>query len=92
MSKRTRNLYAWRSITKDGRKRQVEAHLFGAQWRFSSICKDEDAPTVHEPPSLGDLKDLEEMIFNKYQRKHAHWDHVLSVRALIKARGGPRRD
>ena len=83
MSKRTRNLYAWKAIDDDGRRRLVNAQLFGHTWRFSSKYKDEEFWVTHEPPSLEDVVDLEEMVFNKYQRKHAAWDHVLLVRKLL---------
>ncbi len=86
MSKRTRNLYVWKTLTDDGRKRQVQAQLFGAQWMFSSRLDDEEDWTDHENPALEDLEDLEEMVFNKYQRKHAAWDHLNSVRKLVAAR------
>lgn len=83
MSKRTRNLYAWKTKTEDGRKRQVEAQLFGAQWKFTSLCAGDEEWTTHEKPLLDDLQDLEMKVFNKYQRKHNSWDQVLSVRKLI---------
>jgi len=86
MSKRTRNLHAWRTRTEDGRKRHVEAQLFGAKWTFTSRCQDEEDWTTHDPPLLEDLEALEEVLFNKYQRKHCAWDHVESVRKLIAER------
>ena len=49
VSKRTRNLYAWKERTEDGRKRQVEAQLFGARWKLSSICEDEEEWTNVSP-------------------------------------------
>lgn len=83
MSRRTRNLYAWKERTDDGRKRLVEAQLFGAQWKFTSRFDDEEEWTDHETPLLDDLIELEKKVFNKYQRKHNAWDQVLSVRELI---------
>lgn len=83
MSKRTRNLYAWKTRTEDGRKRQVEAQWFGARWKVSSISDGDDGWTLHDPPLLDDLTELELKVFNKYQRKHKSWDQVLSVRKLI---------
>lgn len=83
LSKRTRNLYAWKERTEDGRKRQVEAQLFGAQWKFTSILDGEEEWTAHDPPLLDDLLELEKKVFNKYQRKHNAWDQVLMVRRLI---------
>ena len=86
MSNRTRNLHAWRTRLEDGRKREVRAQLFGAQWTISSRCQDEEEWTVHDPPSLEDLEALHETLFNKYQRKHLAWEHVESVQKLIEAR------
>jgi hypothetical protein len=83
MSKRTRNLYAWKTRSEDGRKRQVEAQLFGAQWKFTSLCAGDEEWAEHDPPLLEDLEDLEIKVFNKYQRKHNSWDQVISVRKLI---------
>ena len=86
MSNRTRNLHSWKTRTEDGRKREVRAQLFGSKWTFTSRCQDEEDWTKHERPSLEDLKGLEEMLFNKYQRKHGAWDHVQGVRKLIEAK------
>ena len=84
MSKRTRNLYVWKTLTEEGRKRQVQAQLFGSKWAFSSRFLDEEEDwETHDPPSLEDLESLEEVIFNKYQRKHVSWDQLVNVRRLI---------
>lgn len=89
MSRNTRNLYAWKERTDDGRRREVEAQLFGAQWKFTSRCEDEEEWTTHAPPLLDDLIELEKKVFNKYQRKHNAWDQVLGVRKLIVAQWEP---
>ncbi len=68
------------STAEDGRKREVRAQLFGSKWSFISRCQDEEDWTEHEAPSL------EEILFNKYQRKHGSWDHVQGVRKLIEAK------
>lgn len=87
MSRRTRNLYQWKTRTADGEKREVEAQLFGAKWTFrsrlSSRLRGEDEWTVHKKPLLEDLEELETMIFNKYQRKHVSYDQLVGVRKLI---------
>ena len=88
MSRQTRNLYQWKTRTDDGEKREVEAQLFGTRWTFrsrpSSRRSDEDADWEdHGKPRLEDLQELESMIFNKYQRKHASYDQLESVRKLI---------
>ncbi len=83
VSKRTRNLYAWKERTEDGRKRLVEAQLFGAQWKLTARMEDEEEWTVQDPPLLDDLTELEKKVFNKYQRKHNAWDQVLQVRKMI---------
>ena len=66
-----------------GRKRQGEAQFFGARWKISSICDGDESWTLHDPPLLDDLEELELKVFNKYQRKHHSWGQVLSVRKLI---------
>ena len=81
-----RNLYVWKTRTDDGKKRQVRAHLFGSKWTLSSRCADEEDWTTHVPPPLEDLEDLERVLFNKYQRKHTAWEHVVGVRNLIEDR------
>ena len=86
MSNRTRNLHAWKTRTAEGRKREVRAQLFGSRWSLTSRCADEEDWTAHAEPLLEDLVDLEGVLFNKYQRRHAAWEHVLSVRRLIEAR------
>ena len=83
MSKRTRNLYRWKDRTEDGQKREVEAQLFGARWKITSRIAGDEEWTVHDPPLLDDLEELEKKVFNKSQRKHNSWDQVLSVRKLI---------
>ncbi len=86
MSNRTRNLFSWKARTDDGRKRQVRARLFGGKWTVTSRCDDEEEWTTHDPPLLEDLVDLEEVLCNKYQRKHVPWEHVAGVRKLIEVR------
>ena len=86
MSKRTRNLHAWKTRTDDGRRREVRAQLFGAKWTLTSRCEDEEEWTTHAPPSLEDLEDLREVLFNKYQRKHLAYEHLLGVEKMIAAR------
>lgn len=83
MSRRTRNLYCWKTKNEDGVKRLVEAQLFGQKWTFTSRLKDEDEWTEHKKPLLEDLEELETIIFNKYQRKHVSYDQLVGVRKLI---------
>lgn len=86
MSNRTRNLHAWSTRAEDGRRREVRAQLFGAKWSFTSRCKGDEDWTEHDPPSLEDLEGLRNALFNKYQRKHLSWEHVVGVDRLIEAR------
>jgi hypothetical protein len=83
MSRRTRNLYCWKTTTEDGVKRKVEAQLFGKKWTFTSLTKGEEDWVEHKNPLLEDLKELETIIFNKYQRKHVSYDQLVGVRKLI---------
>lgn len=84
MSKR--NVHAWKTRTEDGRKREVRARLFGSKWTLTSRCADEEGWTAHDPPLLEDLEELHKLLFNKYQRKHLAWEHVVGVQKLIDAR------
>lgn len=86
MSNRTRNLHAWKTRDAEGKKRDVQAQLFGARWVVSSRMADEEDWTVHDVPLLTDLEELEQVLFRKYQRKHLAWEHLLSVREMIAAR------
>ena len=90
MSNRTRNLHVWKTRTDDGRRREVRAQLFGSKWSLTSRCDDEEDWTTHDPPLLEDLEALHTVLFNKYQRKHLAWEHVVGVQKLIDARGSER--
>ncbi|MFT4541157.1 MAG: hypothetical protein ACI841_003635 [Planctomycetota bacterium] len=83
MSKNTRNLFVWKARTEEGKKRQVEAKLFGGQWTLRARCDDEEEWTDYEEPLLDDLLILLEMLENKYQRKHLSYDKLQSVQKLI---------
>ncbi len=86
MTKRPRNLHAWKTRADDGRKREVQARLFGSKWTLRSRYADEEDWTIDEPPVLEDLHELHRILFNKYQRKHAAWEHVVGVKKLIEDR------
>jgi hypothetical protein len=86
MSNRTRNLHVWKMRDAEGQKREVQAQLFGARWVLSSRTVGEEDWTVHDPPLLEDLEELEQVLFRKYQRKHLAWEHLVSVREMIAAR------
>jgi len=78
-----RNLYAWRTRTEDGLKREVEAQCTGSKWTIKSRTPEDEDWVTHAKPLLEDLEELESMLFNKYQRKHGSYENVLSVRKLI---------
>ena len=86
MSRRTRNLYVWKTKADDGRKRKVEAQLFGSKWSFRDWCAGDEEWTEIKRPSLEDLEELETMIFNKYQRKHVSYDQLVGIRKIIAER------
>ena len=83
MSNRTRNLHVWKTRTADGRRREVQAVLYGSRWELTSRCKDEEEWTAHQPPLLEDLVELHDILFRKYQRKHLAWEKLDGVRKLI---------
>jgi hypothetical protein len=82
-----RNLHAWKTRTDDGRKREVNARLFGGIWTFRARISGEELWTSYEEPLLEDLLALREVLFAKYQRKHLAHEHLTSVEKLILARG-----
>ena len=79
-----RNLHAWKTRTKERGRREVRAQLHGKRWSFSERYQDELDWSPVEKPSLEDMEQLHEVLFNKYQRKHLAWDHVQSVEQWIK--------
>lgn len=83
-----RNRHGWKTRTEDGKKREVEAQLFGKRWTLRARVEDEDEWTTYEEPPLEDLVALRGVLFAKYQRKHLALDHLESVERLIRARGG----
>jgi len=86
LSNPTRNLHVWKSRTEDGRKREVRAQLFGATWTLTSRVDGEEDFKDEDPPSLEDLEALYEVLFNKYQRKHLAWEHLVGLKKLIDSR------
>ncbi|MBI1379835.1 MAG: hypothetical protein GC161_01960 [Planctomycetaceae bacterium] len=86
MSNPTRNLHVWKTRTAEGQKREVRAQLFGAQWSFTARVDSEEDFTAQDPPSLEDLEALYEVLFNKYQRKHLAWEHLVGLKKIIESR------
>lgn len=83
MSKKTRNVHGWKTRTADGRRREVQAVLYGSRWELTSRCKGEEEWTEHKPPLLEDLVELHEILSRKYQRKHLAWEKLEGVQKLI---------
>ena len=85
MAKR-RNTYCWRSRTDDGRKRELRAFREGGGWQIESLEPDAEDWARAPKPLLEDLVALEELLFNKYQRKHTSWELLDEVRQMVAAR------
>lgn len=85
MAKR-RNSYAWTARAEDGRKRKVRARRERGTWHIESLGPDDEDWVEHPRPSLDDLVALEELLFNKYQRKHTSWEFTEEVRRMVEAK------
>ncbi len=83
-----RNCHSWRTLVPERGRRETRAQLFGKRWTFTVRFEDEEDWSPLEKPHLEDLEHLHEVLFNKYQRKHLAWDHVMGVQKLIVASGG----
>ena len=85
MAKR-RNSYEWKARTEDGRKRKVRAQRERNTWRIESLGPDDEDWVHHPRPSLEDLEALEEILVNKYQRKHTSFEFVDEVQRMVEAK------
>ena len=83
-----RNCHVWKTMTEDGRRREVRAEKFGKRWRLQAKCKDEVVWTYYDTPLLEDLLSLHEVLWRKYQRKHLSYDDIAAVEQFIRDAGG----
>ncbi len=84
----SKNIHGWKRREEDGLRVEIRARFFGKQWTFRRRSREESEFTPIEEPTVEDFKQLYEMLFAKYQRKHLSWDHLQSARAEVEARGG----
>jgi hypothetical protein len=75
--------HIWTEKDTEGRKREVRATKFGGFWRLQSKAAGDLNWTYHDPPLLGDLVKLKEIIARKYRRRRASADDVVAIDKLI---------
>ena len=83
-----RNTHVWKTTTAEGEKREVRAEKFGKRWRLQAKVKGDAAWTYYDDPPVGDLIELRDVLFRKYQRKHLSYEDLAAVEKMITDRGG----
>ena len=78
-----RSQHIWKEKDPAGRKREVRVTKFGGVWRFQAKYEDELDWTYYERPLLGDLRELKDIVFRKYQRRRASAEDVASIEKLL---------
>lgn len=74
----------WRERTENGEKRLWRATKHGGRWAFMSrMQRSEDDWTEHETMTAEDLRQLREVLFNKYQRRRLPWGDVVTIDNMI---------
>jgi hypothetical protein len=79
-----RSQHIWRQRDEAGRKREVRVTKFGGAWRFQAKWSDESHWTYYDRPLPGDVVELREIVFRKYQRRRASAEDVASVDELLR--------
>ena len=80
-----RSQHIWTDRDEHGSKREVRATRFGGRWRLQAKTAGAIDWTYYEPPLLGDLLALKEILVRKYRRRRASNEDVASVEKLIAA-------
>ena len=83
-----RNQHAWTHRTDDGEKREVRAVKNQGRWKLQSKRKSDEDWTYHETPERGDLEELREILWRKYQRRRASHEDVLLADKMLDELGG----
>ena len=77
-------LHDWRERTESGENRLWRATKHGGRWEFMSrLQRSEEGWTKHESPSASELRQLREVLFNKYQRRRIPWEDVVQIDGMI---------
>ncbi len=77
-------LHDWRERTDTGENRLWRATKHGGRWAFMSrLQRSEDDWTRHETMRVEDLRQLREVLFNKYQRRRLPWEDVVTIDQMI---------
>jgi hypothetical protein len=80
------NQHIWKETTEDGEKREVRAIKFGRAWRIQAKLKHEAAWTYYDVPLTGDLHELRDVLFRKYQRRRAAYEDVVLIEKMLAER------
>ena len=79
----------WREQTETGEKRLWRATKHGRRWAiYSRLQKSEDGFVEHSLDELDALRQLREVLFNKYQRQRVPWEDVVTIDGFIEEAGG----
>ena len=78
-----RNLHVWTQRTEDGEKREVRAAKSQGRWKLQSKLKHETDWTYHDSPIRGDLEELRDILWRKYQRRRASHEDVLLADKML---------
>lgn len=75
--------HEWRERTPEGEVRYVTAKRHMGKWLFQTCLKSDEEWTQLDALPLGDLEQLREVLWRKYQRKRVPYEHVQEIDAMI---------
>ena len=78
-----RNEHAWTHRADEGEKREVRAIKTQGRWRLQSKLRTDERWTYHDTPLVGDLVELRDILWRKYQRRRASHEDVLLADKML---------
>jgi len=75
--------HEWHERTPEGDVRYVTAKRYAGKWKFQTCLKTDENWTSLDVLPLGDLEQLRDVLWRKYQRKRLPYEHVLEIDAMI---------
>ncbi len=84
-----RNEHTWKERTVDGEERTIRASRVAGRWRLSSKLASDQGWAYHDPIAEGDLRQLRDVLWRKYQRRRLPWEHVNEIDKLLGEDGEP---
>jgi|ERR1700677_653749 len=81
------NQHIWKETTAEGEKREVRAIKFGGVWTIQAKLKNEEQWTYYKEAPAGDLRELHDVLFRKYQRRRAAYEDVVLIEKMLADRG-----